>query len=252
MATKTGADSAVQGRTTGWRKQGGYWEKYVKDFAGPTAEADAQAAGYALVNSGYEWTVTPIGESGCYRLEATGEDSLGSGSINPNLPLSDVWELQPNMVEKDFLDADIAIFNALTNDQKKLIRDALTATGVTALTGDSLTAFKLKTAGVNSVVIFAPIIRRTRIVRRDYTLKDAQTNVGSIITAANFQSVEGVPSILLFNIPSNSNPTRADGVTTIYGWLKKAPVITQISGGKWNLQQEWAYGSWASALYQSV
>jgi hypothetical protein len=83
-------------------------------------------------------------------------------------------------------------------------------------------------------------------------LKDALTNVGKVISAANLQSLENVPGVLLFNLPTNSSPTRADGLTLSYGWFKRAPTITQVSGAKWELVQEWQYGLWSTDLYVFV
>jgi len=251
MAIKTGQLSVVQPKSSFWKKATGYGEKYVEDF---TDEASAQARGDSLVLKGYEWSVTPL-SGGCYRLEATNDYSQTGGQSDPNTPLSDVWELQPNQVEKDILDSDNATVNLLTDGNKKLLQTYIDSPNTTpAFTGSgpqiaaAETLLKLSLAGVKSVRIFAPVLRHTR----DYTIAQSLTNVGSIIYAGSLKSLEGTPGTLLFNLPSNSNPTRSDGLTMKYGWMKKYPTISQVGGGKWNLQQEFEWGLWSYDLYNFI
>ena len=112
-------------------------------------------------------------------------------------------------------------------------------------------AYLLKVAKVSSIRIFAPVLRRTKTVRRDYSIQDSLTNVGKVILQENMRSTEGVPGILLFNLASGSNPTRDDGLEMKYGWLKKYPTISQTVGG-WSIQQEWEFGLWSTDLYYTV
>lgn len=249
----TGATKVVQAKTTGFNVQTGYFEKIVTDFAGPGAEANAQALGRSMCLLGYNWTCTTLG-GGAFRLEQTSEQaSPGSGSgsniSDPNTPLNDIWELQPNLVEKDLLDTDVSTINALTSAEKKAITDAVSKEGDTTLTGTSLTLYKLLVAGVKTRRVYAPTLRHTRLVRKDYSITDSLRNVGNILTTAQLYSLEKVPKILLFGLPSGTTPTRADGLSLGYGWYKKPPTITQVSGGKWQLVQEWEYGLWSTDIY---
>jgi hypothetical protein len=253
--TKTGnLTGVVQPRTCGWKRSTGYWEKIAADY---TDEASAITAGRSLIIRGYEYTVTPL-SGGCYRMEATGEwGSQGSDGTDssPNEALNDVWELQPNMVEKDFFDADISLVNSLSNADMKKVKDAiekLTGDQSASFTGNSLKCYKLLSAGVKSIRTFAPVLRHNQTFRRDYTVRASLTNVGSVITNASLSSIEGVPETLLFNLPTNSNPSRTDGVGLGYGWLKKYPTISQVAGGKWSIQQEWEWGLWSVDLYAFV
>lgn len=250
--TKTGADNAEQPKTTSWSSSAGVMEDYIEDFASSTAEADAIARAQTLACE--SWTVAPI-EGGCYRLTAKIPKAaigagIGGGINNPNIPLNDIWELQPNMVEKDILDADIAI-NNLTVAQKDAIKAAVAANSVGSLSGNSLKYYKLLRAGVTSVRVFEPVLRHTLIVRADYRIAASLTNVGKILTTAQLQSFENVPGILLFNLPTGSK-VRTDALDVDYGWLKKYPTVTQISGGKWQISQEWEYGLWSTDLYVGV
>ena len=248
----TGQTKAIQPKSSGYKKANGYFEKYSEKH---TSYDAAFAAGVALVTQGYEFTVTPL-NGGVYLMEATGEQNFTGGAVNdPNAALTDVWELQPNMVEKDFLDADITLTNGMSADEIAKVKTAVEKTGGVAdpaWTASQKKAYALMMAGVKSISIFAPTLRRTRLVRRDYTVRDALTNVGNVIYTASLYTYESVPNTLLFNLPTNSNPTRSDGITLQYGWLKKYPNITQVAGGKWQLVQEWQYNLWATDLYTFI
>lgn len=249
--TKTGSDSEIQAKTTSWSSSAGLLEDYTEEFASASAEADALARAYTL--QAESWQVAPM-QSGCFKLTAKiPKAAIGSGVggiNNPNIPLNNIWELQPNMVEKDIMDADIAI-NDLTVAQKDAITAAVAANAVGSLAGNSLKFYKLLRAGVKSIRIFEPVLRHSLTVRSDYTIAITLTNVGKIYTTAQLSSVEGVPSILLFNLPSGS-VARSDALSVGYGWLKKYPSVTQIAGGKWQIVQEWEYGVWSTDLYSGV
>lgn len=250
--TKTGSDQEILSKTTSWSSASGLMEDFVAEFASATAEADAIA--YAQTLNCESWVVSPT-QAGCFRLTAKiPKAAIGSGSgggiSNPNVPLNNVWELQPNMVEKDIMDADIAI-NDLTTAQKDAVTAAVAANDVGTLSGNSLKFYKLLRAGVKSIRIFEPVLRHSLTVRSDYSIAASLTNAGKIYTTAQLYSVENVPKILLFDLPSLS-AVRTDSVSVDYGWLKKYPSVTQISGGKWQIEQEWEYGLWATDLYSGV
>jgi hypothetical protein len=89
---------------------------------------------------------------------ATSSFAASGGSINdPNIPLNDKWELQPSMVEKDFLEADIALISGFDSDMIRDVREAGEGRGASvigAFTTEQTKAYKLIRAGVRSVVIF--------------------------------------------------------------------------------------------------
>jgi len=245
---KSGSNSEVQQKTSSWSSSAGLLEDYSEEFTGTSAETDAISKAQTLACE--SWVVSPMA-GGCFKLTAKipkGPIGYGiSGSLNPNFPLNNIWELQPNMVEKDVLDADISI-NDLTVAQKDAIKLAISSNAVGSLSGNSLKFYKLLRAGVSSIRVFEPVLRHSLTVRSDYSVAVSLSNVGRIFTTSQLSSFEGVPSILLFNLPSGST-YRTDALSVGYGWLKKYPSVTQISGGKWQIVQEWEYGCWSTDLY---
>lgn len=252
--SQTGATSAtLKESLTFDPQQGGVVTKRAKFSTRSAADA------YVFSQPGYQnykYSIVPMDVEDWHevRMESASGSYSGSGQTtvvdDPNAPLVDAWELQPNIVEKDLMDADVSAVNSLTTAQKKEVTDAVQSSGTLPTFGSSTqtTLAKLLVAGVRSVRIFAPVLRRTRLVRRDYTVKDALTNVGSVIAAASFTNYEAVPAILLFSLPAGGTVTR-DSLTLKYGWYKKYPAVTQVSGGQWQLVQEWEYGLWSNDLY---
>ena len=247
--TITGQTLVVKQRTTGYSKQRGRYEIYIEDH---TTESAAQAAGQALEFRGYEWEVSPL-DAGCFRMTARAESAVPSGQ-DPNLPLNDVWELQPNVVEKDFLEADLSAINALTDTQIADVKKAGDdpTVDITSYNSTQKTCVRLLRAGVKSVRVFAPVLRHTITVARNYTVAATLTNCGSILSTSALQSNENVPGTLLFNLPTGSNPTRTDGLSLKYGWFKKYPSVTQVGQGRWQIVQEWEYGLWSNDLYNYI
>ena len=108
---------------------------------------------------------------------------------------------------------------------------------------------KLMVGGLKSVRVNAPTIRHTRIMRRDFTVQQAYDKVGRVFTTTTLKTYEGVPAQVLFGIPNDSDPTRGDGLTVHYGWLKKPASIQQISAGQWQIVQEYYWGLWSEDIY---
>jgi len=90
-------------------------------------------------------------------------------------------------------------------------------------------------------------------VTSKYDVPDALTNCGKIITAASINALEGIPSTILFNLPSDYASGRGDelGAQLFHGWLKKYPNVTQ-QGGEWSISQEFEWGLWHENLYEFV
>ena len=281
MSTRalTGLTEVPQPNGRSFSRQGGRVLTVSREFAASnTAENDAYTWAESFVGRCESYDVTPTG-GGCYKatVRLAGMVVNGSGGVedgDPDEPLNDVWELQPNFVEKDILETDLPLitytgaitvggvgynFFAMDGDDIKFVRQAGEDTSVefnkpvTSAAGASdnmWLAISLIRAGVKSISIAAPVIRHTLIVREDYSVKNALTNCGKVIY--DIEATESIPSTILFNLPDTTVQARADGISMTRGWLKKFPTVTQVAGGKWQITQEWEYGLWSKDLYTFV
>jgi hypothetical protein len=262
---KSGLDTIPQSTVTNYDSQSGISETVKTIYAGTTAQADALAAGRAGRSGARaeSWTVENIGGDTWQLTQKFplgvfgGSGSGGAGVDDPTVPLNDIWELQSNTVEKDILESDIAAVAELTSKEVNTLQDAVakyngyttadptfTSTHATTM----LKLYHLMVAKVTSVRVFQPTIRHTRIVRGDYTIKDALTNCGKVISSASFAAYENPPGVLLFQLPSGTTVTR-DGATLSYGFYKHYPQVNQVADARWQLVQEWEFGLWANDLY---
>lgn len=259
----TGATSNILKDTITYDPQKGGSVRKKAQFA-------SYSAAFAYVQSipghnGYKWEITPMQvddwhevtmESGAGSYGGSGSDGITQN--DPNAPLNDIWELQPNAVEKDFLaSTDLAavgkLMEGITAANIETIQTAIqNNTGSGTLSGNQLKIYKLKKAGVNGKSIFQPVLRHTKLVRQDYSVQTALTNVGNIFTSTQLYSLEGVPPILLFNIPTSSTVTLGNGLTVYVGWMKGYPTITQVVNGQWQIVQDFAFGEWATDLYSAA
>jgi hypothetical protein len=105
--------------------------------------------------------------------------------------------------------------------------------------------------GVRSHPVLAPCLRHTQTANSQYAIQASLTNVSKVLSTATLQSNEGVPSGLLFNLPTFSAPPQyvESAGDLQYGWYKDFPTVRQIAGMKWNIEQEWQYGLYSVKLY---
>lgn len=206
----------------------------------------------------YKWSITPLDYDDWHEvtMESVSGSYSGSGSTtvnnDPSAPLVDAWELVPNLAEKDILESSFV--DALTAAEKKEILDAVNASGaLPTFAGTNAATMtkiaKLMVGGLKYVRILAPTIRHTRIMRRDFTVAQAYDRVGSVFTTSSLRSYENVPSQVLFDLPNTADPSRGDSLNFNYGWLKKPASIQQISGGQWQIVQEYDWGLWSEDIY---
>ncbi len=184
----------------------------------------------------------------------------------------DLWEYVGVKVEKDLLESDVPSGITATLSQKNIsvIRAAIQNPPTGDESGDfssthpnapvtlasfsdgnaanALTIYNLMHAGVKSAPARAPVLRHTQTVSRNWTIPASLTNVGRIISTASMAFFEGVPTGLLFNLPTLV-PATFQIITVRYGWLKNDPTIQQIAFRKWQIVQEWEYGLWPTATF---
>jgi hypothetical protein len=195
-------------------------------------------------------------------------------------PPVELWEMVPNKVEKNIIDADnantraliqqdIATLNALVDDIQEYIFSVqnpppggsglqygdLDPTKIAFSTkpdsaAAALVLANLIVSGVKSQIIFAPTLRQTLTINDAYPIPATFLNVGSIISSATFPALFDIPNDLLFQFPFDSDPSLdASRPVLHYGWFMDAPEIRQIAWLKWQIVLNWSYGLWPEAQY---
>lgn len=250
--------------------QAGY--KYGVNDSGPFqsfsyrgTRAEVAALGPQFNVEGWTWAVTHEA-AGLATLEAQAGFGGGPGYVDEEP--ENIWELDPNEVEKPLLEADFPFgsIGTITPENKAIIADALKrpdefATSSPAFTGANIgganSLYLLLRAEVQSFPVEASVIRHTQVVSNRYTVKTSYNNCNRIISTAAMTSVEGVPSDLLYNLPSEPSPTQyietpaSPGIANDlqYGWRKIRPAVTRMSRFKWRITQNYQFGLWAIKLY---
>jgi len=180
---------------------------------------------------------------GTYTLEARYSFD-GSGNSDP--PIDD-WEFFANAVEKDMLETDNTVVNAISDAYKRTIQNWVDPDSEPILDagGNASKLLALRMSGTRSVKFMQPMLRHTMTVSNDYTVKVALIGVGKIWTNAQMSSFESLPGSVLFNLP-------APGAKTgdfLYGWYKLHPTVRIAARQKIQIEQEFEYGLWSTLIY---
>lgn len=176
------------------------------------------------------------------------------GAIEPGVAEQPAltWEFFANSAEIDVLETDLSTVAAISDDDKRKIRNAISSPdpdSSPSISGtDAITLYQLMLGGVRSFRINIPTLRVSKLVSGSYPVRASMTNVGRIITTNTLSIQEAIPSTILFELPNYS--TAKAGF--YYAWYKKHPNVQQSGGNKWNVSQEWEYGLWPTFLYQSA
>lgn len=258
------------GCTRGRNSTGFYWN-YQYEGTADEVEADADAC--AANNLQFEVTNLTGGRKRL-TFQTTVAFGDGGGAENSEV-LENVWELDPQDTQKDLLEADLPFANTyngelplgiLSSNDKLLVRKAIDA-GITNKDVENgyfdedgenanqmLSWFKLMRAGVKYFPVEATVLRHTQIVSNAYSVKASFSNVGRIISTESMPSLEGVPDLLLFDLPSV--PAATQLIETPgdlqYGWRKIRPRISRINFSRWNVANNYQFGLWTVKLYGSV
>lgn len=234
-------------------------------YRGTRAEVEAMAQQFNV--AGWTWTVTRE-EAGLATLDAAAGYNSGP-NYEQEVP-ENIWELNPNEVEKELTDADFPFASTFPGEVKierisasnrALIKKYLadnTGYDETKFTGDSAASsfemFLLMKAGVTSFPVEASLIRHTQIVSNRYTVQASFNNCGRILSRSSMLSIESVPTDLLYALPTT--PDVDQFISTVgdlqYGWRKVRPDVTRMSRFKWRLTQNYQFGLWAIRLYGAV
>jgi hypothetical protein len=238
----------------------------VVQFEGTAKEIKIRAAAYDAIGAQYE-----VEEmfGGLCRLNVF-LSWASAGQVAIETPVS-VWEYEPMETEKDLLDADFPFANTysggvgeVSNQNKGVILKALAdlpeddtlppAMYPDGTQDSSVSLYYLMRAGVRSYPVNAATIRHTQVVSNRYNNKVAFTNVGRLLSSATLVAVEGVPSDLLFDVPSEPSVTQyvEDAGDLGYAWRKLDPQITESAYQKKQITRRWQFGLWALKIHGSI
>lgn len=114
--------------------------------------------------------------------------------------------------------------------------------------------FKLLAARVTMFPMNASVIQHTQLVSNLYTAQASFSNMGRIISNATMIGIEGMPTGLLFGLPTLPAPEFFIETTgdLQYGWRKSGPGVSRLELSKWRIVQRWQLGLWPVRLYGSV
>lgn len=243
----------------------------VVSYEGTSREIKIRAAAYDAIGAVYE--VEEM-HGGFCRLNVY-LTWANAGQVAQETPVS-VWELDPNEVEKDLLDADFPFastyvppdehfgIGAVSRQNRMAVKTALDTVPEDdslppALFDDgtyesALALYFLMRAGVRAYPVNAMVIRHTQVVSNRYSNKVAMTNCGRILSTSTLIALEGVPSDLLFDVPTEPSVTQSiqSPGDLQYGWRKAWPQITESAYQKKQIVRRWQFGLWALKIHGAV
>ena len=104
----------------------------------------------------------------------------------------------------------------------------------------------LMKAGNEVFPMEASVIRHSMLTSNLYAVKASYNNMGRLISTPSMYSLEGVPTSLLFDVPSY--PSASQFIETAgdlqYAWRKVRPAISRLSRMKWRVTQNYQFGLW--------
>jgi len=205
-----------------------------------------------LLAFGYSYEVTP-GAEGAYTIVEASKDTNPNGETETTEPLAEIWERESVATEKDILQSDLLTVNSILPYRKLLIQkciDDKTDIDGSLTATEEIAVYNLMAAGVKSVRVFSPVVRRTRITASTYAVKASDTNMGKILSTTQMTTLENAPSTVLFNLPATAaQNTGVNGVGRRSGWFKKPARVSQQGDGRWQIVQEYDYDYWSEFLY---
>ncbi len=245
----------------------------TKTFKG--TEAQIRIKEDALINLYWTTKRTP---GPLWTLEATisnvDENGNSDGSTTSTADgLVVQWELQPNLDEKDLLEAlNIPVVRNLPTNYKKYIKDKLVDPDNTSrilaplITTPAMTntdhanaqiVWKLLLHGATSVDVIFPVIKRTVTPNINYSLVGYATNENRIFSKATLVTGEDVPTnfaaiMPAYLYPDSSATVTIDGLNYNYGYRKGPTNVQQISLTKNQVSQDWTFGLWSQDVYGSL
>ena len=135
-----------------------------------TSAADVNSLTAQLLALGYSYDVSSSQDGAIYEVDARLE-AEPDGSPPEAVILSETWERDTQVTEKDILESDVAIVGDLDQAEKQIIKNQLAQQNTTfvaaGLSTDAQAIYQLMLIGVKSTRVYSPVIRRTRIAAKN-------------------------------------------------------------------------------------
>lgn len=223
------------------------------------AQLDVELGAQALKRAGTRYQIDPSLDGGYWMLTAIyGAEETQS----PDLPLSDVWSMVGNDLEKELwtrpaIKAELDKIRGQDKEHEagrlRRLCDAVVAGDEEApdpphagqivtptlqavrdacwfLNGINAAPFiayiQSRLDGVETWSISQWVLRHTVIVAANSSIRPSLINVGRMYTTEMVRSVEAIPATIMFELPAGY-------------WLKRSPTVEQTASDKFTLSQEY-------------
>jgi hypothetical protein len=227
-----------------WRYTQGKGFDYVRVFRGPKKTA----VGLAQQLIGQKYNVDYEEEGPLARVTASIGAQEGGGEEVP----VDVWQVRVNQVEKTLYEHPKIV--ALGLDAVEALRTAIEDKSGANIEpdGDQAIAYAHLLRGVESFLVEQSVVVHTQIVSSRYARTIAQNNVGKILTAAQMETIEKAPTGVLTDVQETVPDDSPYGFTSMFGWLKHKPEMSQRANDQWEVVTNYSAGVWSMWLYTAV
>jgi len=177
---------------------------------------------------------------GVSTLEATFPyDADNEASRDPG-EMEEVWEVDFQELQKPIGTHTFLNDLGSTRAAKLAEADAAIADGTAAAllaagtTAASIKKYlRLRLTGIDTYVVFSPVVQRTIKCGRRVDVKAASAGVGSVVKTSSLPA----PKDMLYVVPSS------------WEWLKQGPKVQQVPGG-WQIIESWVGAEkWMADLY---
>lgn len=227
-----------------------------------------------MVNLGYvtKRTQGPLWTLECVKsnVDASGNPATGGSGANVNSDgLQVIWEIQPQVAEKELLESTtVPIVRGLPYSYKKYLKDLWNKNdnvdkkfvpyADTTITATQHTyaqnVWNLMLHGATTVDINYPIVRRTITPDINYSLTGYSNNTNRIFRWSSLVATESIPYNYAEVMPATMYPDYTDTVTIDglifqYGYKKSPLTVSQISTTKNQVIQDWTFGLWSTIIY---
>lgn len=172
--------------------------------------------------------------------------------------VTDDVRMAVNRVHKSIFEPPYPGTGTLTADDIETIRKALNSQSdadilaVAELNDESIALYLLAQAGVESRIVYQPVLFRSRSASDGYNWPDAGGNVGRIHNEAQLYADAALDGIINFQLPPSGGTSTVAGETFRYGWLKHEPWYDTAAGNRTVEFREYEFGLWPEFLYATA